>query len=422
VRPSLQRHLSLTLAWVIVVSGLAAAAVSFLLGYNDAREFQDDMLRQIAALAPQADASAEESESRVVVFRLPAQPRPAWLPDGLGPGFHSLSEAGAGMRVFVRDLPGGERLVVAQPSGVRDELALDSALRTLLPVLLLLPILVWLAARAVANAMKPVRRLARDLDRQSTARLDKLADDEIPVEIASFVHAINGLLERVNGLMAAQRRFVADAAHELRTPLAALSLQAQNVEGAESWEKARERMGALRGGIERARRLTEQLLSLAKSQSSPDADTPIDAARLARELIEEFMPAARAKGIDLGMEAHGAPIVRGTPETLRMIVANALDNALRHTPQGGAVTVRLHADSGFTVIEVLDTGPGIALAHRDRVFDPFHRLEDSAPGGSGLGLAIARDAASRLGGDVSLHAGAGGVGLLFRFRQPGGVV
>jgi two-component system OmpR family sensor kinase len=418
VSRSLQRQLSITLAWVIVVSGLAAAAVSLVFGYHEVQEFQDDTLRQIAALAPQGDPSAAgDNESRIIVLRLPTQDRPLWMPEGLAPGFHILYQGSERLRVYVRTLPSGERLVVAQPTAVRDELALNSAVRTLLPLLLLLPLLAWLTARIVANAVAPVRRLARDLDRQSPARLEKLSHREVPEEIAPFVGAINRLLDRVNGLLDAQRRFVADAAHELRTPLAALSLQAQNVEGAESLERARERMAPLRSGIERVRRLSEQLLTLAKTQASAAEDAEIDVPRLVRESIEEFLPAAQAKGIDLGMEEGDMPPIRGASEALRMIMGNALHNALRHTPRGGAVTVRLRGDDGSAVVEVVDTGPGIAPADRERAFDPFHRLERAPEGGSGLGLAIARDAALRLGGEASLHDGPQGRGLVFRFRQ-----
>jgi two-component system OmpR family sensor kinase len=212
---------------------------------------------------------------------------------------------------------------------------------------------------------------------------------------------------------------VADAAHELRGPLTALSLQAQNLERAGSLEAVRERLAPLKTGLERAQRLTEQLLSLAKAQSHADERIEIDVSRTIRALIAEHLPLAHARGIDLGMEEGGKRTIRGSPDVLRLILGNAVDNALRYTPSGGVVTVRVAIEGEDVVIEVIDTGPGIPAAERSRAFDAFHRLEGSTGSGSGLGLAIARDAALRLGGVVSLHDRPDRAGLVFRYRQRG---
>ena len=422
---SLQRHLSLTLAGAILAAGLAAAAASFAFAYFEAEEFQDDTLRQIAALAARQqnggeyDGSARlaDPESRVLVLRLPAATRPEWLPPGLAPGVHTIKAQGETRRVFVRASEGGGRIVVAQSTDVRDELALDSALRTLVPLLVLLPLLVGLAAYIVRRELAPLRRLAHTVDAQPAERPGTLPEGEGPEEIAPFLRAINRLLERVARLMGEQRRFVADAAHELRTPLAALSLQAQNLENAPGVEAMRERVAPLRAGIERARRLTEQLLSLARSQAMGVDMTRLRAGKIARDLIAESLPLAEARGVDLGLDQAEENLeLAADPEILRVVLRNALDNALRYTPAGGEVTLRTFADGEDAVIEVIDTGPGIPAAERERVFQAFHRLEGSRAQGSGLGLAIARDAAARHGGTVSLHERTGG-GLVFRYRQ-----
>jgi two-component system OmpR family sensor kinase len=301
---------------------------------------------------------------------------------------------------------------------VRDDLAMTAALHALLPILVLLPLLAWLSAHVVATQLAPVSRLAQQIDAQPPDRLAPLPDDAIPAEIASFIHAINRLLERVNRLTGEQRRFIADAAHELRTPLGALLLQAQNLESAPSFEEMRGRLLPLRDGIERARRLTEQLLSLARAQAGSGAAATIDLAAFGGELIAEYASTAIARGIHLGMHGAEGVKVQATPEALRMIVGNALDNALRYTPRGGEVTLRVRAEGSDALVEVIDTGPGIPVAERERVFDAFHRREGARGEGSGLGLSIARDAAARLGGEVSLHDAPGSSGLLFRHRQP----
>jgi len=425
---SLQRHLSLMSGGAILLAGLVAALASFFLAYAEAKEFQDDMLRQIAVLnarcAPQsapgkgaADIAFNDPESRILIVHLPSSPRPNWLSGNLQPGFHTLTRGGERLRVFVHDASPGERTVVAQLTDARDEIAINSALRTLVPLLLLLPLLAWLIVRIVRMEFVPIAQLSRSLDAQAADRPRPIAGEHLPNEITPFVQAINRLLERMNQLMAQQRRFIADAAHELRSPLTALSVQAQNLRQAGSLEAMQERIVPLQAGIERARQLTEQLLSLARIQAETTEDAVVDGSVLARELLAEFLPMAEAKGIDLGLEEDAQFSLRAAPESLRLILGNALDNALKYTPAGGEVTIRLLADDDTAVVELVDNGPGIPLAERERVFDAFYRMPGTTGAGSGLGLSIAREAASRLGGSVSLRERHDGPGLVFSYRQ-----
>lgn len=424
---SLQRHLSRMLVLAILLVGLVASLVSFYFAYAEAEEFQDDALRLIAALSTgnQVDAklldsanrSVSDAESRVQIIRLPHDLAPSWLPTDLAAGFHTLSAATGRMRVFVRDAPGGGRVAIAQPTDARDEIAFDSALRTLIPLLILLPVLVGLAVGIVRRELIGVRRLSARLDTQSAERLQPLPEHDLPEEIAPFVQAINRLLARVNQMVAGQRRFIADAAHELRSPLTALSLQVQNLESADSLGVMRERVAPLKTGIERARRLTVQLLSLARTQAGTLTLEKVDLSKLARELVADYLPLAEAKGIDLGLDEARPVSLVTEPDTLRLILKNAVDNAMRYTPRNGEVTVRLVKNDDAVVIEVVDSGPGIPASEQERVFDPFYRLADTPGEGSGLGLAIARDAAARLGGLVSLEQSASGTGTVFRYRQ-----
>jgi two-component system OmpR family sensor kinase len=431
MKRSLQRHLSLMLGSAILVASVVAAAASFGFAYFEARELQDDMLRQIAMLErsgarlPLAsntlspgdrDTAFGDPESRFVIISMPADARPDWIPRALAPGFHTLSRGSTRVRLFVRDTPAGERTVVAQPTDVRDEIAINSALRILIPMLLLLPLIAWLIVHIVRNELAPITRISSNLDEQPANRPQPVADDRLPIEILPFVHAINRLLERVNQLMGQQRRFVADAAHELRSPLMALSVQAQNLGHASSLDAVRERLVPLREGIERARKLTEQLLSLARTQAAPAESSVIDVSVMARELIAEFQPIAEARGIDLGLEEIAPLFMRGSPDALRLILKNALENSLKYTSEGGEVTLRLASDDLGALIEVVDNGPGIPLPDRERVFDSFYRMSGAGRDGSGLGLAIAREAAARLGGTVRLHDPREGSGLVFRFR------
>lgn len=432
MKRSLQRHLSLMLGSAILIAGVIAAVAAFILAYIEAKEFQDDMLRQVSTLAatsagrPESqylerqgvsDKAIQDPEYRLVVIHLPNDARPPWLATDLSAGFHTL-RAGAGeLRVFVRNGLPGQRTIVAQPTDARDEIAINSALHTLVPLLLLLPVMAWLIIRIVRSELAPIARLSRSLDEQRADRPQPVADEGLPDEITPFVHAINRLLERTNHLMTQQRRFIADAAHELRSPLTALSVQAQNLKKAGSLDTMLERVVPLQEGIERARQLTEQLLNLARTQAGTSAEAVVNISLMARELIAEYLPLAEARSIDFGLDEVASLSVKTSPEALRLVLKNALENALKYTPEGGEVTVRLLCESDGIVIEVIDDGPGIPASEYERVFDAFYRSPDAGSEGSGLGLTIAREAAIRLGGVVSLHEREQGSGLIFRYRQ-----
>jgi two-component system OmpR family sensor kinase len=427
MRRSLERELSRALGFAIVAAGIAATVLAFVFGFDQAQDLQDETLREIAlraapssgAKASDADSpkeSAADPDSRVLVLDLSAASRPAWLAADLAPGFHTLPSPAGAMRVYVRGAPGG-RIAVAQSTEVRRESAVSSAAITLLPLLALLPLLVWLARRITRAELAPLRRLAASLDAQLAERPEPLAADSVPLEVGAFVDAINRLLLRVSELIGAQRRFVADAAHELRTPLTALAVQAGNLAHAHSPQDQLHRIDALTAGIERARHLTEQLLDLARLQAGSAGAQPVDVSALGRDLIAECLPLAEQRGIDIGMEEDATLTLAADPASLRLIVKNALDNAVRYTPPGGQVTLRLAKTQGRGVVEVIDTGPGIPPAERNRVFAPFYRPAGSAGAGSGLGLAIARDAAARCGGTISVDARAEPPGTVFRYTQ-----
>jgi two-component system OmpR family sensor kinase len=184
MKRSLQRHLSLMLGGAVLLAGLLAALASFLLAYSEAREFQDDMLRQIATLAPLDTAAGQlrpstdldDPESRLLVLHLPHDLRPEWLASGLRPGFHTLDANAGRLRVYLRDSAAGGRTVVAQATETRDELAINSALRTLIPLLLLLPVLAWLIVHIVRGELAPIARLSRTLDEQPVDRPQAIAD------------------------------------------------------------------------------------------------------------------------------------------------------------------------------------------------------------------------------------------------------
>ena len=430
-RQSLLRRLWLWTTVIVVAVGVTTTAVSYLLGYFEANQLQDAQLRQVAALVrggvqlPSGVLVPGDGEidrdARIVVQRLGA-PGGLALPLRLAPGMHVVRASGHRWRVYVRADPAGA-IAVAQRTDLRSDAAIASAQRTLFPLLSLIPLLALLAAVVVRRALRPLLRLAARVDAADGLRLDALPTAEVPRELRPFVASINGLLARLGALVERERRFVADAAHELRTPIAALTLQAQNLEHLELGAEARERLRGLQAGLTRTRSVVEQLLSLARAQSDPAGRRErVDPARVLREVLEDLLPLAQARRIDLGIEHNAGQAILADRTQLYTLLRNAVDNALRYTPVGGRVDLgcssgREADGSQWTHIDVEDNGPGIPEAQMERAFEPFNRLQrDGDEGGSGLGLTIMSNIAANLGGRLSLANREGG-GLRARYSQ-----
>ncbi|NRO98168.1 two-component sensor histidine kinase [Paraburkholderia sp. NMBU_R16] len=424
---SLQLKLSFSLSLAILVVAVVAGIVSFVSALHEAHELQDDTLRQIATLIDRqgvpflqsragATVASDNKDSRIVVEYLAAGgqqganiagaearlPIPADLPDGA----HTLRIKGESFRVLIKTAAGGGRIAVTQETDVRDEIARDAALQTSMPFLILVPILVFLIADLVRKMFRPIAALSLEIDRRAERELHPIETSDLPVEVRPFVVAINRLLTRVAQSMEAQHRFVADAAHELRSPLTALSLQAERLAEAEMSATARERLSSLRQGIERGRNLLDQLLTLARAQSPSEplpATEPVSVQSVYRRVLEDIMPLAEAKEIDVGVEGTEDAMVGASELDLIAIVKNLVDNAIRYTPRGGKVDLSVRRTSTHVVLRVIDNGPGIAPDERARVFDPFYRTLGSNEVGSGLGLSIVKAIAERLGAEVRLE-------------------
>jgi two-component system, OmpR family, sensor kinase len=342
------------------------------------------------------------------------------LPSQARLGYATVDTPDARWRVFSVEAP-GRVIQIAQPLAVRSRLAAQAALRTVLPLLALLPVMGGLIWYLVGRGLRPLARLTRAVKSRRPEALDPVSAEGAPEEVLPLVEAINGLLARLDQALATQRAFVADAAHELRTPLAALQLQAQLAERAASEAERAEALADLKGGLARATHVVTQLLTLARQGPEAEGAKPretVDLAELAGLAIAELLPLAEAKGIDLGAGSleNGLP-VEGNPEALRSLLRNLVDNAIRYTPAGGQVNVSLVREGPELVLEVADSGPGIPEAERERVFDRFYRPDGQNESGSGLGLAIVRGVAQTHGARVELAQSSLG-GLAARVRFP----
>jgi two-component system OmpR family sensor kinase len=282
-----------------------------------------------------------------------------------------------------------------------------------------LGLLVWFA---VGRALQPLQRLAKAVKARRVNALEPLSDERLPEEVGPLVSALNDLLGRLTAALDRERAFMADAAHELRTPLTALHLQLGTLARAGTEAERGEAMGKLSEGVQRAIRLVEQMLALARQEPRAEpARTRFALDELAREVVAELVPLADARQIDLGISEAQSVLVRGEREAVATLIRNLVDNSVRYTPAGGRVDVsveRSAATPSQAVIKVMDNGPGIAPEERARVFDRFYRRPGTRSPGSGLGLAIVRAIAAAHGAAVELGESAAGRGLAVTVSFP----
>jgi len=317
---------------------------------------------------------------------------------------------------------------VAQPVRIRQGLAADAALRGVLPLAVAAPLMAAVLWWLITRSLRPLARVARQVGEQDAAALAPLPATGLPDEVAPLVAALNALLARLGLAWGQQRAFVADAAHELRSPLTALKLQAQvlrRLNGPDGDTASRAAaLESLVAGVDRASRLVGQLLTLARSEPGAPAapfETVALAALLRQVLADSAAPLATGRGSRIGLDADDSLSVPGDPAALAVLVRNLVDNALRYSPPGAEVRLTLAPGQTGPRLTVDDSGPGIPEAERERAFERFVRgaAADQASG-SGLGLAIVRSIARRHGASVSLgDSPLGGLRVTLQFGAPG---
>jgi two-component system OmpR family sensor kinase/two-component system sensor histidine kinase QseC len=308
---------------------------------------------------------------------------------------------------------------VSQPLAIRRKLAADAAYAAVLPLLLVAPFMAAAAWWLTALALRPLRRVAEDVRRRDEQSLQPLPAAGLPDEVAPLVASLNALLQRLGESLDTQRAFVADAAHELRSPLTALKLQLQLFERAGGEAQRAAAAAALAAGIERAARLVEQLLTLARTEpgAAGAALQRLDLSELVREAVADTVPLALERGTQVELFADTPVQVDGDRAALAALVRNLVDNAVRYSPRGVRVEVRVSQTGGAPTLQVDDAGPGVPPAERERVFDRFYRRRLADEPGTGLGLAIVRGVAQRHGATVQLGDSAlGGLRVILRFR------
>jgi two-component system OmpR family sensor kinase len=420
---SLRRQLTGALLAAVLAFAALQAAVTYRTARAETEALFDAQMQRIAlslsgrlgegSLGDDDASPVDEPAAREMIIQV-------WRADGLmlyrsphgrllAPqaviGFSDVNAGGERYRVYA--LRTATQVVqVAQQAAARGRMAGQLALRAVLPVALLAPVLMLIVWWVIGRALGPIERARRQVAARRPDDLSPLPTAGLPAEVRPLVDEMNGLLTRLSAAWDALTHFTADAAHELRSPLAALRLQVQGLQRADTPDARQVAEGRLLAGIDRATRLVEQLLALARQEGAASAAPPVavDLVALARAAAAEFAAEAARRGIDLTVDASAPATVQGQPDALAVLLRNLLDNALRHTPEGGRVRVRVApagAEHGAR-LSVEDSGPGIAPDERARVMDRFYRAPGAPGHGSGLGLAIARAVAERHGAVIEV--------------------
>ena len=435
---SLRTRLLWFLLAAISITALAQAFVAYRTARAEADEIFDYHMQQMAMslrsgllVVPSgagADAphDAENFDFVVQVWTADGlrvfQSARAALPQQAALGFSDVNAHGTTYRVFSLQSR-TQTIEVAQDMAARREMASSLALRTVWPIAVMAPLLMLIVWWVVSASLAPVSRVRRQVSQRQADDLTEVSEAGLPEEIRPLVRELNLLFGRVRQAFDAQKSFVADAAHELRSPLAALKLQAQGLQRAPD-DAAREvAVSRLTAGIDRATRLVEQLLILARQQASVAAGVkaePVSLPELARLSIADVAPAAQARRIDLGLAHADEGRITGHPEALRILLRNLLDNAVKYSPGGGTVDVEVRREAQALVVSVQDSGPGIPEPDRERVLDRFYRVTGTQTTGSGLGLAIVKSIAELHGAQLTLDQSPRLGGLRVQLRFPSG--
>lgn len=410
---SLSHSLRARLLWLLLVAIIFTAAAQATIAYRTALAetdviFDYQMQQMALSLRPGLPVAAELSEripptdeenfdfviqvwtaDGMRVFESAAR---AELPQRAVLGFSTVQARGTTYRIF--SVAAGKQVIqVAQDIAARREMAGTLAMRTVSPMAVMVPLLMLVVWWVVSASLSSVSRVRQQVAARQADDLSELSAHDLPDEIQPLVQEMNLLFQRLRQAFEAQNNFVADAAHELRSPLAALKLQVQGLRRAADHDARELAIQRLNAGIDRATRLVEQLLILARQQSSSAAGGThelVDLTALVQTVLTDAAGPAAMRQIDLGLVQADPSQVMGQAEPLRILLRNLLDNAIKYTPVGGTVNLALRNDGEQTLITVDDSGPGIAPEDRQRVLDRFYRVAGTDGGGSGLGLAIVK--------------------------------
>jgi signal transduction histidine kinase len=448
MQASLRRHLTYWLLGPLLLLVAAGSFVSYRIALSAANKAYDSALLDPAlAIASHLKANGNQleldlpsiaiealridTEDRVyyqvlgprdeLIAGTPRLPAP---PEHLHPGEHIYYDAtleGEGVRIAARGVKvetGTAIVQVAETLIKRDKLVLELLVASTVPQVLIAFAAVALLWLGIGQGLRPLDRLRGEIAARSPRDLRPFSERDKPQEVHSLIAALNQLLSRLNAAIASQQRFIANAAHQLRTPLAGLKTHAELARRQPSTSELRSLLDMIAGETQRTSHLVNQLLTLARAEpGETQGGQPVNLHEIVGRDVRDWVQRAVGQNIDLGFELEDAWTL-GEPLLLREMAANLLDNALAYTQAGGSVTVRTGVRDGESVLEVEDNGPGIPESEREKVFERFYRVAATGGEGCGLGLSIVSEIAGRHNARVDLGPPAGGRGTLVRVVFP----
>jgi two-component system, OmpR family, sensor kinase len=417
---SIRANLVLWVVGALTIGTVVVLGATYVLTRNQVGRLFDEELKQVSHAVHLREDWTQTRRVRIarpgfalsvraydrtgrVYFETALPSLPSDLSQSFEEGLASVETLDGPWRVYTHVTDEGT-VQVGQAVAARDALARELSVSVLMPMLLLIPVLGVVVGWALKRGLQPLHDASRRVSDRDAARLDPLPTADVPRELVPLVHQINALLGRLEGALDAQRRFLADAAHELRSPVAALALQVQLAERGQSGASRSAALHELARGVERARRVVQQLMDFARLDADVplQAFAPVNVAALSREIVAGYAVRAESQDVDLGVDAPPVVQAFGAEPELRSLLENLVDNALRYAPQGSPVTVAVREVEEMIELRVVDAGRGVPAAERERVFERFHRVAGDATRGTGLGLAIVKAIVERHHGSVGL--------------------
>ncbi|MDO5651219.1 MAG: ATP-binding protein [Moraxella sp.] len=428
MRQSIYFKLALRLIILTVLASIITGTVSFVYSLQTIYKLQDDILRQTADFVthlttePVLDLNNKDNQI-FIQNRLSSSDKKHFIQDlqNYSSGFHTIIQDGEKYRMYIKVVDGENIAALFDEAEFRDELIRYSILLSTIPILLFVLLIIPLAVWVIYRSLAPIGRLSADVKTRAYGQKDAAALDltpldtvNIPKELQGFITAINQLLQKVAQSIKAQQRFIADASHELRSPMTALSLQAERLthqltqyHRSDNHADIITQANTLNQSIIRIRHLLEQLLSLARVQADDKAIThtpytDVSILAIYRQVLADLLPLADDKDIDIGIIGEQDISIHANDGEIYTLIKTLCENAITYTPNGGQVDLSLHEDNGVIIMQVDDNGMGIEISERERVLEPFYRVLGSGEQGTGLGLAIANTLAGRYQGKIVL--------------------
>ncbi|QRQ82820.1 GHKL domain-containing protein [Paralysiella testudinis] len=447
---SLRWRLAVGLSLLVSAMALVAGALSYRTAFQEAHELQDVQLRHIARLLDphkpvlKQDLDTESDENMVaestatipvsdIVVQNINSPRLNLIFGSpiaqhqlqkYAPGFYDFNSGGTSWRVYIHAFHHPDsRVVIAQQTAYRNHIATESARNSMWPLLALIP-MVWLFTGWLTHSLfRRLQQLSNEVDQRRENVLSPLPTRSLPSEVRPLVEAINRQFIQIQAAQEHDKRFIANAAHELRTPITALTLQLAQLEHSTDDEAGRRALLAkARSGLQRTQQLLTQLLDMARAQNQhtePGSGTAM--LPLLRGLYTDLLPLAEQKQLDMGVLSTSDYTLAIDPADLRSIFKNLLENAIRYTPKNGRIDVACTTAENTLYIRVSDTGCGVAEAERERIFEPFYRVAGQSENGSGLGLAIVSTLCQKWHIDISVDNTEPPCGLSVCLALPAGL-